>query len=401
MGRKVLCFGLTCILFSYYMYRPVPDNIEDKWKIEILDALIRTFTPVGLFLENIGVVRFERLLSMITEMDFTGPVSDENITVTDTTFSDIPVRLYLPKRKSESKRRAVIFIHGGAYIVGSYKQTCYDILNRMTANQLNAVVVGVDYRLAPQYQFPIALEDVFAAVEYFLHDEVLAKYRVDPTRICISGDSSGASIAAVVTQLMQNHPEFKRKIKAQALLYPVLQIIDLWTPSYQENAHGPMLSRDIGIKMGCLYVTTNKVCIEAMGLNQHMPDESRHLFKFINWTILLPEKFKKNHVYTEPILGRYGFIHSEIIDPRLSPLVVNDIQLQNLPLTYILTCEHDIVRDDGLMYATRLRNVGVQVAHDHMEDAIHGGLAYLGRIFNFYQATKLRDKYISWLDENI
>ncbi|XP_075404970.1 arylacetamide deacetylase-like 2 [Tenrec ecaudatus] len=400
MGRKALCLGLTCVLFSYYMYRPMPDNIKDEWKIEFIDALVRTVTSVGIFLENIGVMRYEQL-SMLLEMDYTGPVSYENITVTDTTFSDIPVRLYLPKRKSERRRRAVIFIHGGGYVIGSYKHTSYDIFNRMAANQLDAVVVGVDYRLAPQYKFPIALEDVFAAVKYFLHDEVLAKYGVDPTRICISGESSGGSIAAVVTQQMQNHPEFKRKIKAQALLYPVLQLIDLWTPSYRENAHGPVLSRDMGIKMICLYITTDKMCIEAIGLNQHMPEESRHLFKFTNWTILLPEKFKKNHVYTEPILGRYGFTYSEFIDPRISPLLVNDSQLQNLPLTYILTCEHDILRDDGLMYATRLRSVGVQVAHDHMENAIHGGLAYLGRMLSLYQATKLRDKYISWLDENI
>ncbi|GAB5576737.1 arylacetamide deacetylase-like 2 [Prionailurus iriomotensis] len=193
-------------------------------------------------LENMGLISYAELFSMLLKLDHTVLISDENITVMDTKFTDIPVCLYLPKKKSESQRRAVIFIHGGAFVMGSCRQTAYDFLNRWTANKLGAVVVGIE--LAPQYQFPVPLEDVISVVRFFLQDNILAKYGVDPSRICISGDSSGGTLAAKVTQL-----------------------------------HGPILSRDMAIKMGCLYLTKDKALPQAVRENQHMPHGSRHLFK--------------------------------------------------------------------------------------------------------------------------
>lgn len=59
---------------------------------------------------------------MIINLDYTQPLSDEHITVTDTAFVDIPVRLYLPKRKSEAPRRAVIYFHGGGFCFGSFSK---------------------------------------------------------------------------------------------------------------------------------------------------------------------------------------------------------------------------------------------------------------------------------------
>lgn len=64
-------------------------------------------------------MKYEEVFSTLVKLDFTKPISDENITVTDTTFSGVPVRLYLPKRKSERQRPAVIYLHGGAFIIGS------------------------------------------------------------------------------------------------------------------------------------------------------------------------------------------------------------------------------------------------------------------------------------------
>ncbi|EDL35364.1 mCG13105, isoform CRA_a [Mus musculus] len=384
-------------------------------------------------------------------MQLTKPVSDENITVIDTDFSDIPVRLYLPKRKSERQRPAVIYIHGGAFTLGSCKMLPYDYLNRWTANKLDAVVVGIDYRLAPQYPFPAALEDCVLVIKYFLQDTIVTKYGVDPTRICISEDSSGGTLATAATQMvccengrkrslltpansgqfpflvkteavytkhslpfptvfdfyisscifvnLQNNSE--HKIKAQALLYPGLQFIDTLMPSHRDYEYGPFLSRETAMKLACLYVTEDTALPQAMKRNEHMPKGSRHLFNFVNWSDFLPEKYKKNYVYTEPTLGKLNVFYPALVDSRLSPLLVNDSQLQSLPLTYILTCEHDFLRDDGLIYITWLRNVGVQVTHDHLEEGIHGAISLITEPYNLHVGLTIRDKYISWLEKNL
>ncbi|CAO2613051.1 Arylacetamide deacetylase-like 2, partial [Lemmus lemmus] len=257
------------------------------------------------------------------------------------------------------------------------------------------------YRLAPQYRFPVALEDCVSASKFFLQDKVLAEYGVDPTRICVMGDSSGGTLAAAVVQLLQNDPEFKDRIKAQALIYPGLQLVDTFLPSYQEYKHGPVLSREVIIKLACLYVTGDEALPQALLKNEHMPKGSGHLFKFVNWSDFLPEKYKKNHVYTEPIFGKLNASYAALMDPKLFPLLANDSQLQNLPQTYILTCEHDLIRDDGLIYVTRLRNAGVQVTHDHMEKGIHGAMSFTRAPVFLHSGLKMRDKYISWLEENL
>lgn len=200
---------------------------------------------------------------------------------------------------------------------------------------------------------------------------------------------------------VQNDPEIKNKIKIQALLYPGLQMIDTYLPSHRENEHGIVLTRDITIKLVSLYFTKDKALSQAMRKNQHMPLESRHLFKFVNWSTLLPEKFRKDHVYTEPILGRSTHSFPALMDSRASPLLANDSQLQNLPLTYILTCQYDILRDDGIMYVSRLRNVGVQVVHEHIEDGIHGALSYMTAPFYLHVGLRIKDMYTNWLDKNL
>ncbi|KAK7809783.1 hypothetical protein U0070_002572, partial [Myodes glareolus] len=200
MGNKTLLFGFSCILLAYYTYMPIPENIEEPWKVRFIDILTKITTLTATLFEYTGLMNFEHLFFIITKTQYIEPISDENLTVIDTEFSNIPVRLYLPKRKSERQRPAVIYIHGGAFVTGSFKMRPYDFVNRMTANRLDAVVVAPDYRLAPQYQFPAAIEDCIIVVKSFLQDKVLEKYGVDPAHICISGDSSGGALAGIVIQ---------------------------------------------------------------------------------------------------------------------------------------------------------------------------------------------------------
>ena len=155
------------------------------------------------------------------------------------------------------------------------------------------------------------------------------------------------------------------------------------------------------MKLACLYVTEDTALPQAMKRNEHMPKGSRHLFNFVNWSDFLPEKYKKNHVYTEPVLGKLNASYPALMDSRMFPLLVNDSQLQNLPLTYIFTCEHDLLRDDSFIYITRLRNVGVRVIHEHMEEGVHGAISFTTGTLALHLGFKIRDRYIHWLEENL
>lgn len=127
------------------------------------------------------------------------------------------------------------------------------------------------------------------------------------------------------------------------------------------------LTREMTAKILSLYLTKDKALPKAMIKNHHVPHGSRHLFKLVSWSTLLLEKYKKNHIYTELVIGKLSPSYLALLDSKLSPLTVNDSQLQNLPLTYILTCECDFLRDYGLMYISQLQNVGVKATHDHID----------------------------------
>lgn len=200
---------------------------------------------------------------------------------------------------------------------------------------------------------------------------------------------------------VQNNLEIQHKIKLQALLYPSLQLIDSYLPAHRDNEYGLILTRKTGIKLISLYLTASETLSLAVLRNQHMPLESAHLFKFVNWSILLPKKYRKDYVYTEPVLGRCNHSLPALMDIRASPLLANDSQLRNLPSTYILTCQYDLVRDDGFMYTSRLQNVGVQVTHDHLEDGIHGALSFMTSPLHLHLGLRIKDRYISWLDKNL
>nr|XP_031534855.1 arylacetamide deacetylase isoform X2 [Vicugna pacos] len=352
-----------------------------------------------LFAEILGLNHFMESMMFFSRFQNVPPTSDENVTVRDTTFNDIPVRIYVPQRKPKSLRRGLFYIHGGGWCWGSNAYKSYDLLSRWTADRLDAVIISTNYRLAPKYHFPVQFEDVYTALKWFLHPNVLENYGVDPSRVGISGDSAGGNLAAAVTQQLLEDPDVKIKLKVQSLIYPALQNFDMDLPSYRENSHFPILSKSLMVRFWSEYFTTDRSLEKAMLSNQHIPLESIHQFKFVNWSSLLPEKFKKGHIYKTPTHGSSELAkkYPGFLDVKASPLLADDNKLRNLPLTYIITCQYDVLRDDGLMYVTRLRNSGVQVVHNHVEGAFHGTVSFLFMKIGY----RLANQYISWLDENL
>ncbi|KAJ2965079.1 hypothetical protein NQZ79_g209 [Umbelopsis isabellina] len=144
------------------------------------------------------------------------PKLEEPANITDSDFqgpeSIVPVRIYTPEGSGPFP--GIVFYHGGGWVMGNLD--VYDSVCRAMCVSTGAVLVSVDYRLAPESKFPAAVEDAYAAL---IHVKENAKtYNIDPTRIAVAGDSAGGNISAAVTLMSRdrNGPS----IKFQCLIYP-------------------------------------------------------------------------------------------------------------------------------------------------------------------------------------
>jgi acetyl esterase len=159
-----------------------------------------------------------------------GPV-DEVASVEDRVVDGVRVRLYRPD--AEGPVPALVFFHGGGWVVGSLES--HDPVCRAIAARGPAVVVSVDYRLAPEHCFPAGVEDAWTATEWVAShlDELGAD------RFAVGGDSSGGNLAAVVALRAR---DLGLPLALQVLIYPVTDC-DLDSPGYAEHGVGLNLTR--------------------------------------------------------------------------------------------------------------------------------------------------------------
>ncbi|NWV46422.1 NCEH1 hydrolase, partial [Daphoenositta chrysoptera] len=344
---------------------------------------------------------------LIWSFDKLTDVSSEDIKIKDAVFDGVKVRVFEPLAKGdESLKRSVVYIHGGGWALASSRTSLYHNLCRIIAESLNAVVVAVEYRLVPEACFPEPYNDVLRATKHFLQPDVLAEYSVDPSRIAISGDSAGGNLAAAVCQQLSKEEDLPIRPKLQALIYPVLQAFDFNTPSYQQNRNMPVLSRYVMISYWIYYVNGNYDLAHELLVNNHTALNVGRALSFrerLNWTSLLPASFKKSYKPVVQSRGTAAIVEQlpGLLDVRAAPLLADNATLARLPRTYMLTCENDVLRDDGAMYAKRLEQAGVPVTLDHFHDCFHGCVIFTVWPVAFSSGVHTRSSYIKWLDENL
>jgi acetyl esterase len=229
--------------------------------------------------------------------------------------ADLPVRIYWPPITDHEILPIVVFYHGGGFALGDLDT--HEVVARSHATGAQAIVVSVDYRLAPENPSPAAFDDAWAALQWVgVH---AAELGGDPARIAVAGDSAGGNLSAVVAQLARDNGG--PAVVFQLLWYPSTGA-DLSLPSFTENADGPILTREV---------------IET----------------FLRW--YLPEID----------LGAPGEL-----PPTFAPANASD--LSNLPPAYIGVAQHDPLRDDGKRYADLLRKAGVAVEFHNEPHMTHG-----------------------------
>ncbi|XP_042194906.1 neutral cholesterol ester hydrolase 1 [Callorhinchus milii] len=408
MRAAVRMAALLSGLTAYYVYRPLPGTVSEPWKLMLLDAVFRGVQDASHLMQLLGLGHHLKFLNCaVTMFEMLAPQSSDTVRVTDTTFDGVQVRVFEPEERLEGElKRSVIYIHGGGWALGSARMRSYDYLCRKMAEDMNAVVISIEYRLVPEVHFPEQINDAYSASKHFLQPAVLAQYSVDPNRIAISGDSAGGNLAAAVSQQLVVDSSVTTRLKIQALIYPVLQALDFNTPSYQQNTATPILYKRVMARFWLEYLNGDPSFVQAMLVNNHTASDLSQLTTArarLNWTTLLPKSFIKNYKPVIQVMGSPQVIEKlpALLDPRAAPLIADEEILQLLPKAYILTCEHDILRDDGMMYARRLEEAGIEVTLDHYEDGFHGAMIFALPPTYFDVGNRIMNNYINWLDKNL
>jgi len=229
----------------------------------------------------------------------------------DTRAGPRRARCYTPT--SDGRALPVVaYFHGGGWVFMGIET--HDRICRRLANATGALVVSVDYRLAPEHRFPAALEDCEAATAWLAHHA--DQLGGDPTRLVVAGDSAGGNLAASVALRART---VGPPLAAQVLIYPVCDAARD-TASYRENGDGYLLTADD-----------------------------------MAW-------------FWECYLGPDG----DPADAFASPL--RAANLGGLPPALVITGEFDPLRDEGEAYARRLDGFDVPVELHRFEGMVHGFL---------------------------
>ncbi|MXW63095.1 MAG: alpha/beta hydrolase [Acidimicrobiaceae bacterium] len=286
---------------------------ERPYDPELLEIL--PFLPSLTGMSNLEevVARRKVMGSFFTQVDPRDDVIREDRAVPGLAGDpDVPIRIYRPESAPSGLLPAVLEIHGGGFMVGSIEMMdpwC----DRMAA-ALPAVVVSVEYRLAPEDPFPAAVHDCYAALSWLADNA--ADLGVDPERIAIAGQSAGGGLAAG-TALMA------RDRGGPPLCFQLLEIPELdhrlETPSMTEFTDTPLWNRPNAIW---------------------------------SWKHYL------------------GPDHEGPVSPYASPSVAED--LSGLPSAFVSVMEFDPLRDEGLTYAMRLLEAGVSTEIHAYPGTFHG-----------------------------
>lgn len=196
------------------------------------------------------------------------------------------------------------------------------------------------------------------------------------------------------------------RFKLQALIYPVLQAFDFNTPSYRQNEFSPVLPRFVMVKFWIDYFNGNSEFARSLVVNNHTSQDASLADPFrdrVDWTSLITPRFRKTYKPVTPTEGNVEILQAipSLLDVRAAPLLAEKPVLRFQPKTYILTCEIDVLRDDGIMYAKRLEDAGVEITLDHFEDCFHGCMIFTLGPTRFSAGIRTRDSYIKWLRENL
>ncbi|XP_070615744.1 arylacetamide deacetylase-like 4 [Erythrolamprus reginae] len=364
---------VTLLLLAWTLYydftrTQIPPGISQGAKLRLMNLTMSLVLRLALVLEKLGLCHKYVLWRLI--MDGFPPGRAPDLTIQEVLFDAVPVRIYWPRRAGAGPKRGLVWVHGGLGLFGSSR--AYERFCRFIAQTSNTVVVCIRYPLAPEHPYPAQQRSCYAAVSHFLKNA--GAYGVDPQRVVLAGDSSGASIVAAISQQLVTRADLP-PARGHLLLYPFLQALDFNLPSYQQNHSVPILFKKRVIRLGMLYLTGRNINVDGIMGNAHVPQELRAKYRKWISAELLPEEFRASvgePFAPSPFSEELYQECKRALEPMFSPLLAEDAVVQKFPETFLLTCEYDVFRDDGLLYKKRLEENSVPVTWHHVKDGFHG-----------------------------
>ncbi len=257
----------------------------------------------------------EMIDAMNAEINTEGVVCKESATAGDVT---VPIRIYTPAGLAE-KAPALLHIHGGGFVIGNLDSemgTCYAL-----CRELGAVIVSVDYRLAPEFPYPAALDDCFGALSWMASEA--EQLSIDTSRVGVFGISAGGGLAAATCLAAK-----ERGGPAIAFAYLGIPELDdrLQTPSMQQFTDTPMWNR---------------------------PNAE------LSWDAYLGSNWQRG---------------GDDVPHLAAPARAQDVA--GLPPTYVSTMEFDPLRDEGVLYALKLMQAGVSTELHSFPGTFHGSTLF-------------------------
>ncbi len=246
---------------------------------------------------------------------------------------DLAIRVYSPHGTGPFP--LVVFFHGGGFVLGDLNT--HDQICRELCDGAGCVVMSVEYRLAPENKFPAAIDDTLAATRWAAENAF--HMGADPDRMAVAGDSAGGTLSAVTALRIRD--QGGPLLRGQLLIYPATDFYKPGTPSLEEYSG--------------YFITIEDLV----------------------W-----------------FTGHYLNDESEADNPYAFPMRAAD--LSNLPPALVITGECDPLRDEGEIYATRLKSAGVPAKLIRYEGMIHGFFNFLGILD---QSREAMDEACGWLKD--
>jgi acetyl esterase len=253
-----------------------------------------------------GINKFRRLQLLAPLGPLRQMESSKIINVVSKHGHIIPVHVHTPLSHKKGSP-LVIFIHGGGFVVGS--PVFYESICTCIAKETGSVVIGIDYRKAPENKFPAAPLDCIEATQWIVQSAA-SEFDCDPNKICVLGDSAGGNLTAIVAR------ELHESVSLSIPIYPVV-FHGVLSQSWLDSANCPVLSSFT-----------------------------------MDWFSL-----------------RYFEHRDQIFHPLAYPLAG---PIEKLPRTHVITAECDVLRDEGLEYADVIREAGVDVTYKQYDNTCHG-----------------------------